>query len=229
MCVDDTRWFLHFYLKLSQLGAPLAPSGLGPMPDIVPVLDRADLYGEVRYLCAFNLPGMMVVGNRVEPDVLRRIFCELASDICYNVRRTIAACLHEEVLEALVPHLGTTLELLAKSGALKSSEEPAAVLELCRALLHCEEEVSQTNNWRLQANMLEQLACLPHCVSTDLVFTHFVPRMFTKMHKARPLPCRVAAARALLTYLHHLSEEKHRAGVLARLEAGNLFFSSFFF
>lgn len=44
-----------------------------------------------------------------------------------------------------------------------------------KALLKCENEIFNTNNWRLSKLMLEQLEILPKCFPSDYIYTYFVP------------------------------------------------------
>ncbi|PSN42305.1 hypothetical protein C0J52_11141 [Blattella germanica] len=63
-------------------------------------------------------------------------------------------------------------------------QKDPAVFDIGRALLKCEAEISITNNWRLHAMMLGQLECLPHCMPSDFIHSHFVPVVFNRIHTA---------------------------------------------
>lgn len=75
----------------------------------------------------------------------------------------------EEVLQALVPHIGTTLEFFAKDGINNVSSE------IGRALVKCEVELTKGTNWRLLALFLQQLECLPNCMPPEFIHQHFTP------------------------------------------------------
>ena len=53
--------------------------------------------------------------------------------------------------------------------------------ETCDAVLRCEEQVMNCSSWRLQADMLSQLAALPLCLPCDTVHDHLVPRLWTRI------------------------------------------------
>lgn len=56
--------------------------------------------------------------------------------------------------------------------------------KLVKALITCEEATSVTSNWRLHADFLSCLSCLPFCISSETIFTAFVPLLFVKLHTA---------------------------------------------
>jgi len=39
-----------------------------------------------------------------------------------------------------------------------------------------------TTNWRLHAMILGQLECLPHCLPSDFIHSHFIPVIFNRIH-----------------------------------------------
>ena len=43
--------------------------------------------------------------------------------------------------------------------------------------------------------------CLPNCISATVIQQRYIPLLFHRAHKSRPLPCRVAAVRTLLVML----------------------------
>ena len=57
-------------------------------------------------------------------------------------------------------------------------------MDIGQALLKCEAEVSMTTNWRLHAMTLGQFECLPHCVPSDFIYSHFIPVIFDRMFTA---------------------------------------------
>ncbi len=54
-------------------------------------------------------------------------------------------------------------------------------MEIGGALLFCEMRLSQTNDWRVHATMLEQLSVLPFCFPVDYVYNNFVPALFHRL------------------------------------------------
>jgi hypothetical protein len=55
------------------------------------------------------------------------------------------------------------------------------MVEIGGALLFCEERLSQSNDWRVHALMLEQLSVLPFCLPGDYVYNNFVPALFHRL------------------------------------------------
>ncbi|KAG8226391.1 hypothetical protein J437_LFUL011929 [Ladona fulva] len=203
---------------------------LKPMPDVVPVMqENADMYAEIRRHCAFNIPAMFLFSSSHD-DFHQRLyptFCDLVCDPHVDVRRTVASGVHEvarllgpanrilknelvhllcdeaqEVLSAVVPNLSAILLLMTKFKNIGPDQMGTSVVEIGRAILKCEDTISRTYNWRLHSSLLSQLECLPHCLPAEYILSHLVPVLFLRIHKARPLPCRSAAAHTLLVFLH---------------------------
>ncbi|XP_068083242.1 uncharacterized protein [Anabrus simplex] len=129
----------------------------------------------------------------------------------------------DEVLQGLIPNIAMTMELLAKTGNIGPDVvgsrvlNDSAALEIGRALVKCEAEVGRTHNWRLHSLLLHQLECLPNCLPSDFINSHFIPIMFTRIHTARPVPCRVAAARTLLVFLRYNQKQVQRSDIRSRI------------
>ena len=62
--------------------------------------------------------------------------------------------------------------------------------ELGFAILHMEEVVSQTRDWRLHSDCLEKISCLANCISKTMIQENFVPRLMERATKSRSLPTR---------------------------------------
>ena len=84
--------------------------------------------------------------------------------------------------------------------------------------LHCEEMVSKTRNWRLQADCLEKFSCLANCISPLIVQEKFIPLLFGRIKTTRTLPCKIAAARTLLVILRFTVKSEDRAMILQRIK-----------
>lgn len=216
-----------------------------PMPDIVPRLHNhdKDRAAECRYCCAYNFPAMVLfAGPKAFKEQLYETFHDLACDPYVKVRRTIASGLHEvakllgpcvhlieedlisllsddslEVLKGLIAHLPVTLEAIAKDGTMGNEFKLTGGEEVMTAVMLCEEEISKTSNWRLHAQLLEKLSCLPKCLPSNLIFHKFVPLFFQKLFTARPIPCRMAAASTLLVYLKFNPRQDQRQELCQRL------------
>lgn len=185
-----------------------------PMPDLLPTMemDKSELYSECRLHCAFNFPAMVVFA---EPsnfvDMLYPAFVDLASDPSWNVRQTLALGLHEvakiagpgfnftkmeicnlfsdsqiDVLEAMVSNMVHVIDSLARHGVLQFAGQGGKYShDLSRSLLKCEESISQTRNWRLQADCLEKFSCLANCISPVTIMQSFIPLLFERIRHTR--------------------------------------------
>ena len=56
--------------------------------------------------------------------------------------------------------------------------------EILSAMIDCEAVISSSNNWRLQAELIEKFSCLPGLFPSDLLYLKIVPLMFKKLHNA---------------------------------------------
>ena len=217
-----------------------------PMPDLLPQLEmeRSDLHAECRLQCAYNFPAMILFsGPENFVKTLYPIFATLAADPTWRVRCTLAKGLHEvaklvntgfnvtkmeicglfadshiEVLEAMVANMVHVIDALARHGVLLFAGQGGQYSQgLSRALLNCEETISLTRNWRLQADCLEKFSCLANCISPVTIMQKFIPLLFSRMLQARTLPCRVAAARTVLVILRFTVKEENRSQIIARI------------
>lgn len=110
---------------------------------------------------------------------------------------------NEEVLQGLIPHVSETLELFVQSQTISKDTIDLPVMELGRALLKCEGEIFNTNNWRLSSLMFQQLETLPKCFPSDYIYTYFVPLALNRALKARPIPVKLSAGRAYLVFIRY--------------------------
>lgn len=79
----------------------------------------------------------------------------------------------EEVLDALVPNISETLEILTTAGILSIDNSFQETIEISRALLKCQVEIFKYHNWRRKMTFLQQLECLPNCIPGDFIHQHF--------------------------------------------------------
>ncbi|GFG30947.1 hypothetical protein Cfor_04044 [Coptotermes formosanus] len=217
----------------------------GVMPDVVPA--NTENHIACRHNCAYNLPAMTAfcsIAGKVDYFIhqLYSTFKNLARDPYFMIRQTVACGLYEtaqilgsassvlkselitllrddaeEVLQVLVPHLGKTLVLLAKAGTFSPDFMDSGALDIGQALVKCEAEISMTTNWRLHAMTLGQFECLPHCVPSDFIYSHFIPIIFDRIHTTRPVPCRMAAVRTMLVFLRYNVKETQRNAIRAHI------------
>lgn len=79
----------------------------------------------------------------------------------------------EEVLDALVPNIGATLDVLTTTAILSNEVSSQETIEIARALLKCQVEIFKYHNWRRKINFLKQIECLPNCMPGDFIYQHF--------------------------------------------------------
>eukprot|EP00090_Calanus_glacialis_P014558 TRINITY_DN23370_c0_g1_i1.p1 TRINITY_DN23370_c0_g1~~TRINITY_DN23370_c0_g1_i1.p1 ORF type:complete len:1795 (+),score=259.45 TRINITY_DN23370_c0_g1_i1:414-5798(+) len=217
-----------------------------PMPDLVPRTneDKTEKYIDCRQACAYNLPGMVLfVGANNFTDQLFSTFCDFATDPSPLVRKTLAASMHElikiigtnfslskmqvvalfndsnvEVLAAMVLNMVYVIDALARFGVLQFGSSGSYSQDLSLAILHMEEVINSTRNWRLHADCLEKLSCLANCISATVIQQRYIPLLFHRAHKSRPLPCRVAAVRTLLVILRFTVKLDDRTNIMYRIK-----------
>lgn len=95
-----------------------------------------------------------------------------------------------EVLSAMVANMVYVIDALARFGVLQFGSSSPYSQDLSLAVLHMEELIHSTRDWRLHADCLEKLSCLANCISATVIQQRYIPLLFTRAHKARPLPCR---------------------------------------
>lgn len=205
LSASEKIWLLKYFQQLSQVGIPSIKKDNNtkqefPYTSNNPLVNER--YVECRQLCAFNIPAMFLFASNSPDDIeiLLSTFTDLAGDPFYMVRRTIASGIHEvakilgpknilikndfikllkddneEVLQGLIPHVAQMLELLVQSHGIGTEQIDSSVIELGRALLKCEGEILNTNNWRLSSSIFEQFEILPKCFPSDYIYTYFTP------------------------------------------------------
>lgn len=230
LSTNETTNFLNIYKTLARRGISTRTGDAkygDPSMDVL-----------CRDRCAYNLPAMLQITMNVVPDQLEQmyaIFRELAADPCYIVRRTVGGCVHEiarilgannkimkpdfvrllrddaeEVLQTLVPNLANTLELFCKHGVLSKEKADQGAMEIGRAMLKCQLELTKGYNWRLLSDYLAQLERLPQVVPSDFIHQHFTPVVLSNALNGRARPVRAQAVRTLLMFLRYNNKENQQ-------------------
>ena len=176
------------------------------MPDVVADTDngqKLEIYAEVRHACAVNSFAMVTfIGPEqfaqrvatiwslaVDPYfVVRRAVAANLLDLCRSLGKVVQPLLNQlladpcvDVTFALVPQIGAVIEHLARLGPLGPYTDEALVVETCGAVLRCEEQVMNSSSWRMQSDMLSQLAVLPLCLPCNAVHDLLVPRLWLRI------------------------------------------------
>ncbi|XP_050713956.1 serine/threonine-protein phosphatase 4 regulatory subunit 4-like [Eriocheir sinensis] len=234
---EQKSWFLNFYCTLAKLGLPDCKKTELPMPDLVAEVRSGEYEAECRQQCAYNLPCMVAFagGSTTYRTSLHSTVSSLLTDPSHQVRVTVAAAFHQlctlvgaevgllkegllqllrsdslEVLAALTPNLPNIISTMHRHNAIAPQSPRGELLEVVGAVKQGEETISITSMWRVHAECLTQAAALAPCLPPDLLFTQLVPLMVVRMQTARPIPCRLAAARTLLVFLDHMTSTEHR-------------------
>ena len=119
----------------------------------------------------------------------------------------------------MVTNMVHVIDALARHGVLQFAGQGGKFsYDLSRALLNCEETISFTRNWRLQADCLEKFSCLANCISPTTIMQKFIPLLFNRIQNTRTLPCRVAAARTLLVILRFTVKVEDRSRIIFRIQ-----------
>ncbi|XP_076653835.1 serine/threonine-protein phosphatase 4 regulatory subunit 4 isoform X2 [Halictus rubicundus] len=242
----DKTWFLKYFQQLAQMGVASikkeSKSQFFSFMSSNPAEDEK--YMECRRCCAYNLPAMFlfVSHSSDDTDALLVTFNALANDHYYMIRKTVASGIHEvakvlgpkngriksdlirllkddteEVLQGLVPHIGMTLDCLAESQTIGVDRVDSTLMEIGRALLKCESEISSTHNWRLASMMHSQLEIIPKYFPSDFIYSYFVPMTFFRILHARPIPVRLAAGTLYLFLLRYNMKPMQRVEMRSRL------------
>ncbi|GIY39742.1 hypothetical protein CEXT_169391 [Caerostris extrusa] len=198
---QEKRNNAHVYLQRKKRS-----SICRPLPDLLPEVDHKDRFRECRRACAYNFPAMVLfIGSENFEEKLYNTFKDLCTDPFPSVRQTIACGFYE------------IARLLNSKASILEQELDSDKSSLVQSLIACEEVTSMTSNWRLHADFLSCLSCLPLCISSEIIFTTFVPLLFVKLHTARPIPCRTAAAYSLLIFLRNTPSLERRKGIISEL------------
>lgn len=181
------------------------------MPDVVAHTDtgkKLETYAEIRHACAVNSSAMIpfvgveaflkrfssVRALAADPYfVVRRAVATNVLDLCRQLHPFSSAVLSllnkllmdpcADVTYALVPQIGAVIEHLAR---LSSSHQTPFVnesiaVETCETVLRCEEQVMNGSSWRIQADMLSQLAAFPLCLPCNSINDLLIPRLWHRI------------------------------------------------
>lgn len=176
------------------------------MPDIVVDTDngqKLEIYSEVRHACAVNSAAMVpFIGVElftqrlsslralsVDPSwVVRRAVAGNMLELCRFLGKAVHPLFNQLLIDpcvdvtcALVPQIGAVIEHLARLGPLGPFLDEGVVVETCGAVLRCEEQVMNGSAWRMQADMLSQLAALPLCLPCNAVHDLLLPRLWHRI------------------------------------------------
>ncbi|CAL8111217.1 unnamed protein product [Orchesella dallaii] len=122
-----------------------------------------------------------------------------------------------DVIQALVPHIGRILKCLVAVNVLSPDRVTPKLVEIGGAILYCEERLNQTTYYTVHQTMLEQFSMLPFCIPGDYIYSNFVPALFHRLRHMRQIPCRMAAANAIVIFLRHCRRSAQREDIRKRI------------
>ncbi|XP_064621258.1 serine/threonine-protein phosphatase 4 regulatory subunit 4-like isoform X2 [Lineus longissimus] len=225
----------------APVSSPPPPKPAVPLYEQLSITElfKQDSHEECRQNAAFNFPALVLFGNpKSFKSQLYPAFTALCTDPSVNVRKSVAAGFHEvakllgpdvasvqndfitllnddsiDVLKGLVPTIPEVLGLFAQAGVSQQEgkQTPVPLTDVIPALIACDCVVTASNNWRLQADLMDQLSCLHKIFTSEQIHQKFIPLLFKKLSSARALPVRHAAARTLLIlirYNHRLEQRQ---------------------
>lgn len=181
------------------------------------------LYDTFAALCDDPSPGV----RKSIAAGLHEIAKILGQDVKLIIPQFLALLKDEyiDVMEGIIPNLSQTLECFSKSlrngrtGVISTESVLGDVcgMELCSSLLYCEQAVSESINWRLHEELMTKLSSLTKCLSSDEIYSKFVPLCFHKASVSRALPVRRAAARTLCVFLRNNRKLQQRENIHDRI------------
>ncbi|XP_011682759.2 serine/threonine-protein phosphatase 4 regulatory subunit 4 isoform X4 [Strongylocentrotus purpuratus] len=232
--------------RLEQSGASCNTSSTKNSPMLSMYREEHRLT-ECRQFSAFNFPCMVLfAGARKFKAELHGTFASLCDDPQPQVRATLAcgfhevahllgnnvSCIHGElvsllkdenlqVVQGIVSHLPETLIAFSKGAPSSSSHQVDnkvyGVGDLIPAILAAESIAANSRNWRLHVDILDKLACLPKCLTSDQIHSKFVPLFFKLVTTHRALPIQRAASRTLCALMRNCRKLDHRQDMVAKL------------
>ncbi|XP_033105382.1 serine/threonine-protein phosphatase 4 regulatory subunit 4-like [Anneissia japonica] len=242
---EQKVWMMSFYCKLCVLGLGSKNKDNGRQsPPVLPIYTDQDRYIECRIASAYNFPCMVLFsGARSFKRELHGTFASLCDDPHPMVRATVANGFHEvakllgnnvsliqgelinllkdesiDVLQGLVSHLPETLQMFAKSsGNVVTESKVSGLSELIPALCEAELNVAQCRRWRLHVAMLEKLACLPKCLTSDQIYSKFIPVVTKHITTHRVLPVKRAAVRTTCIFMRYNRKQEQRQDICSKL------------
>lgn len=237
----------YFYTLASLGSAHQTIKDKTNMPDVVAQTDagpKLEIYAEVRHACAVNSAAMVpFIGAEAFSQRISSIRA-LAADPYFVVRRAVASnildlcrqlhpynsVIHSllnqllidpcpDVTFALVPQIGAVIENLARLPLTHQNPfvSEAVVLETFEAVLRCEEQVMNSSSWRMQADILSQLAAFPLCLPCHAVHDLLIPRLWHRIDTVRPLPCRVSASQTLMLCVRSERRRQERSTLCSEI------------
>ncbi|XP_056021405.1 serine/threonine-protein phosphatase 4 regulatory subunit 4-like isoform X8 [Ostrea edulis] len=237
---EQKQWFIDYYKKLCHVGLEKNKES-----DLTDIFELEDKLVECRKNSAFNFPAMVLFsGAKQFKQELHVTFTHLCKDPHFIVRKTISGGFHEvckllgnsaqliqadvvallkdesiEVLKGVVSNMPAILDCYMTSGSNHTISESKSgpLSDIIPAFLASENAIFTSNNWRLQQELMENMACLIKCYSSENLYNKVIPILRQKLSKARALPVKVAAARSLLTLTRKVKKHEQREEIFHSL------------
>ncbi|XP_061165811.1 serine/threonine-protein phosphatase 4 regulatory subunit 4-like isoform X2 [Saccostrea echinata] len=222
----------------SRVTTPVSEKDRNKEADLPDIFELEDKLVECRKNSAFNFPAMVLfTGAKQFKSDLHVTFTHLCKDPHFIVRKTISSGFHEvckllgnsaqliqsdlvallkddsiDVLKGVVSNMPAILDCYMTSGSNHTVTESKSgpLSDIIPAFLASENVIFTSNNWRLQQELMESMACLIRCYSSENLYNKVIPILKQKLCKARALPVKIAAARSLLTLTRKVKKREQR-------------------
>ncbi|XP_065895478.1 serine/threonine-protein phosphatase 4 regulatory subunit 4-like isoform X2 [Dysidea avara] len=203
-----------------------------------------DMESELRHYCAYNIPAMVMFhGKEKFSRDLLGILNKLAADDNLSVRQSIAHGIHEvaailrcdamkiaslyiklmkdkslTTLEGLIEHLPQAMLEFANAANLSVTTKAPGLTEFIPGLLAMEQTCAKNNcKWRLHSDLLKQFSCLVHCLTSDQIYSKFVPLLFRYVCSSCVLPVKHAASQTLCMIIRNNRKQEQREELCHRI------------
>ncbi|XP_062568664.1 serine/threonine-protein phosphatase 4 regulatory subunit 4-like [Saccostrea cucullata] len=222
----------------SRVTTPVSEKDRNKESDLPDIFELEDKLVECRKNSAFNFPAMVLfTGAKQFKADLHVTFSHLCKDPHFIVRKTISSGFHEvckllgnnaqliqsdlvallkddsiDVLKGVVSNMPAILDCYMTSGSNHTVNESKSgpLSDIIPAFLASENVIFSSNNWRLQQELMESMACLIRCYSSENLYNKVIPILKQKLCKARALPVKIAAASSLLKLTRKVKKREQR-------------------
>ncbi|GAB6020757.1 Serine/threonine-protein phosphatase 4 regulatory subunit 1 [Chamberlinius hualienensis] len=190
-----------------------------------------DVDPEVARYCAYSFPAVALTIRRNHWSVLRDLYKQLASDMQWKVRRTLAFSIHELAailgkdlaVKDLVPIFDSFIRDLdeVRIGILKHLSSFLTLLPVSIRILYLEKfaeflEPENERNWRFRLELTLQLPRLCPLYSSDDVAAHLLP-IVTRLLQDRVAEVRNATVKTVASMVEVLPSSCKRKSVTKRV------------
>lgn len=250
----DKKWFLSYYIYLSQIS-----TASDIIKNDICQTDRMCLSWEMAEYCKQQCASNFLTISRCcvkdnDKEIVDTLFAVLVS-ICGEgnnlIRTTMASNFHEiteiffefgitvmdiflrllsdadeDVCSSCISNLTAVLSLNADKGVFKCNEQ--LTIQTVHAINNATERVTSKNNWRIIVCLMEHQQNLPNIIPVHYLYTHLVHDLFKHLKNLRQVPCRIAVSTTLLVLMKKDSDSDHQNKIQSRMMQELCFSNSFY-